>query len=77
MLFLPDALTSCIKLFVDDTKLFGIVCSNIGINRLESDLQSVMNWYGDWEMIITMIINFPYYIVGIKTQGVIVNLGHS
>jgi hypothetical protein len=47
---LPDALISCIKLFADDTKLYSSVSSNTNIDLLESDLQSLMNWSGDWDM---------------------------
>ena len=41
---LPEVVLSCMKLFVDDAKLFGRVNSNIQAISVQTSLDNAVNW---------------------------------
>jgi len=47
---LPEALTGCIKLFADDTKIYSTVSTDSDFRILQENLQRAMQWSEDWEM---------------------------
>ena len=47
---LPDAPKSCVNLFTDDTKQFGIMTTDGDGQAQQSDLRAVMDWSDEWEL---------------------------
>jgi hypothetical protein len=47
---LPDMISSCIKLFADDTKLYRIVQTQEQTDMLQSDLTRLAEWSNVWQM---------------------------
>ena len=48
---LPDCITSNVKLFADDTKLYNIIRSIIDAEILQDDLTGLMEWCRKWKMV--------------------------
>ena len=47
---LPDVITTCAKLFTDDTKLYDKINEINSSAALQSDLDSLVEWSETWQM---------------------------
>ena len=47
---LPSKVHSKIRLFADDCILYSKICTTEDSNRLQKDLDSLLNWEKDWQM---------------------------
>ena len=47
---LPNGLTSTVKLFDDDTLLYGVVVDDSDCNNLQDDLNKLEIWQHEWQM---------------------------
>ena len=47
---LPDGLTSTVKLFADDTLLYGVVGEDSDCDNLQDDLNKLEIWQNEWQM---------------------------
>jgi hypothetical protein len=47
---LPDSISSNIKLFADDTKLFRAIESNVDICTLQEDINNLLKWSSLWQL---------------------------
>ena len=47
---LPDIITSSVKIFADDTKIYGPANTPQGTDRIQNDLDSVAEWSQLWQM---------------------------
>ena len=47
---LPNGLTSTVKLFADDTLLYGVVVEDSDCDNLQDDLNKLEIWQNDWQM---------------------------
>ena len=47
---LPNGLTSTVKLFADDTLLYGVVVEDSDCDNLQEDLNKLEIWQNDWQM---------------------------
>ena len=47
---LPNGLTSTVKLFVDDTLLYGVVVEDSDCDNLQDDLNKLETWQQEWQM---------------------------
>ena len=47
---LPDGLTSAVKLFADDTLLYGVVVEDSDCDNLQDDLNKLEIWQHEWQM---------------------------
>lgn len=47
---LPDGIQSHIKLFADDTKIYGEANEQVGCNRLQEDISKLVNWSDKWQL---------------------------
>ena len=47
---LPNGLTSTVKLFADDTLLYGVVVEDSDCNNLQDDLNKLEIWQNEWQM---------------------------
>ena len=47
---LPNGLTSTVKLFADDTLLYGVVVEDTDCDNLQDDLNKLEIWQNEWQM---------------------------
>ena len=47
---LPDVVSSNVKMFTDDTKLFSGISSEGDARALQSDLDALLKWSGTWQL---------------------------
>ena len=47
---IPDAVSSCIKIFADDTKLYRRICSDDDISALQRDIDALTKWSEEWQL---------------------------
>jgi len=47
---LPDVVTSTVKIFADDTKLFQAVRSTSDSAQLQQDLDNLVKWSQKWQI---------------------------
>ena len=47
---LPDGLASTVKLFADDTLLYGVVVDDSDCDNLQDDLNKLEIWQNEWQM---------------------------
>ena len=47
---LPNGLTSTVKLFADDTLLYGVVVEDSDCDNLQDDLNKLEIWQNEWQM---------------------------